>query len=718
MLFMPFLRLKVTALHRLAPVLLLSLALSACGGGGGGNAGDGGVNTNVNSCLSNAGSTFCGTVSGLPSGESIILDLSTSDAGSNSLTLTANGPFSMGLIDPLDITTSWTLGVRIQPSAQTSCSVTSQGNNLNSEGLKTTSVAGIVVTCSPAVYYTVGGLLNGLDSGAQVTLGSLDAADDTGDSLTLTANGTFTFPAIRGAIEGYAVGVTTQPANQVCTVTNGSGYPLVGDVNDILINCVDKYSVGGTLTGLISGGQVTLQDNGGDSLNLTANGPFTFATHIVDGGTYDATLQAQPAQQACTVSDGSGTVSGAVTSVQVSCTTIEHTLYTFTGGNDGLQSFAGMIMDSSGNLYGTTASGGDGHLSNQYCDGCGTVFRLAPDGSGGYTESILYNFTNSSDGGYPEASLIMDSSGNLYGTTWAGGKGISANCDTAPGGCGTVFELAPNGSGGYTESVLYAFTGITSAGSDGQNPASSLIMDAAGDLYGTTQAGGADSNGIVFELKPNGGGGYTESILYNFTGGSDGGSPTAGLIMDSAGNLYGTTSEGGGLSGTCGAIGCGTVFKLAPNGGAYTESVLYAFTGGNDGAQPRGTLLLDGSGNLYSTAESGGKGSEGTVFELSPNGSGGYSESVLYAFNFVNDAEIPLAGVIMDSAGNLYGSGIHGGDFGNGAVFKLTPNAAGGGYTESVYYAGAGSYGGLVMDSAGDVFGTTVAGPVFDIYPH
>jgi uncharacterized repeat protein (TIGR03803 family) len=309
-----------------------------------------------------------------------------------------------------------------------------------------------------------------------------------------------------------------------------------------------------------------------------------------------------------------------------------------------------MISDSSGNLYGTTRSGGDSDV--------GTVFKLAPTGSGGYTESVLHAFTGSSDGANPVGRLLMDSQGNLYGTTEFGGSNNT----------GTVFKLSPSG-GGYTESILYSFA----AGSDGANPVACLIMDTTGNLYGTTAYGGGssiNSNGTVFKLAPNGSGGYTESVLYRFTGGSDGANPFGGLIMDTAGNLYGTTYYGGGSQND------GDVFKLAPNGsGGYTESVLYSFTGG-DGANSLADLMLDTGGNLYGTTQSGGSNNSGTVFMLSPNGGGGYTESVLYSFTAGSDGSVPTAGLIMDSTGSLYGTAAYSGSggFGYGTVFEIYPH--------------------------------------------
>jgi uncharacterized repeat protein (TIGR03803 family) len=293
---------------------------------------------------------------------------------------------------------------------------------------------------------------------------------------------------------------------------------------------------------------------------------------------------------------------------------------------------AGLIMDGSGNLYGTTEAGG--------ADNYGTVFKLTPGSGGSYTESVLYSFQGgTADGAYPQAGLIMDNSGNLYGTTEEGGTGsCSANGSTI--GCGTVFKLTPGSGGCYTESVLHNFQGGTS---DGADPWAGLIMDSNGDLYGTTTLGGASGGpgscsgngsatgcGTVFKLTLGNGGSYTESVLHYFQGGtSDGANPYAGLIIDSNGNLYGTSSGGGNAAGTtrsgtaCSGDSCGTVFRLAPgSGGDYIESLVYSFKAGfSDGSYPDAGLIMDGSGNLYGTTTEGGTGvctpfGCGTVFEI------------------------------------------------------------------------------------------------------
>jgi uncharacterized repeat protein (TIGR03803 family) len=369
----------------------------------------------------------------------------------------------------------------------------------------------------------------------------------------------------------------------------------------------------------------------------------------------------------------------------------EKVLYNFGNGTDGVAPQAGLVMDAAGNLYGTTYNGGTYNY--------GTVFELTPAAGGGWTEMVLHNFNNDGvDGAYPQAGLIFDAAGNLYGTTHSGGT-HNASCSND---CGTVFELTPSAGGTWTEKVLYDFYSIRT---DGAFPASSLIFDGAGNLYGTTIFGGASGagNGTVFELTPAAGGGWTERVLYSF--GADGIWPYAGLIFDAAGNLYGTTSFGG-------TVGWGTVFELTPAaGGGWTEQVLHNFLGYSDGETPYAGLIIDAVGNLYGTTSSGGTYGMGTVFELSPTAGGGWTEQVLHTFNFT-DGNAPYAGLIFDVAGNLYGTTGGGSSYGDGTVFELTPTA-GGGWTEKVVHSfGNGTDGifpraDLIMDAAGNLYGTT-----------
>jgi uncharacterized repeat protein (TIGR03803 family) len=346
-------------------------------------------------------------------------------------------------------------------------------------------------------------------------------------------------------------------------------------------------------------------------------------------------------------------------------------VYKFHGPpTDGESPEAGLIGDSAGNLYGTTYYGG---ASN-----AGVVFRLNKTG-----ETVLHSFAAGVDGANPAAGLIQDSAGNLYGTAAAGGTSDA----------GVVFKLDTAG----TETVLYNFGGFPSAG-NGAQPVASLIQGREGDLYGTARYGGASGHGVVFKLDTAG----TETVLYSFTGGADGANPRAGLIRDSAGNLYGTTFFGGGDA-NCFSAGCGVVFELNKTG----ETVLYSFIEA-DGANPAAGVIRDSAGNFYGTA---GGGSDaclsgcGVVFELDPAG----TETVLHSFTGGADGAYPN-GLIRDSAGNLYGT-ANGGALGYGVIFKLDTTG-----TETVLYTftgaadGGGPFGDLIRDSSGNLFGTTAYG--------
>ena len=364
--------------------------------------------------------------------------------------------------------------------------------------------------------------------------------------------------------------------------------------------------------------------------------------------------------------------------------------------------YAGLIADSAGNLYGTTYYGG------AYNDG--TVFELTPAQGGGWTQKVLHSFNfNGSDGAFPYANVVFDSAGNLYTTTQNGGIYYG----------GTVVELSPNQDGSWTEKVLHNFNPSTT---DGVNPLAGLIIDRAGNLYGTTYEGGAQYSGTVFELSPNGSGNWTETVLHRFSSrnvkNADGTHPYAGLLLDGAGNLYGTTLYGG-------AYNYGTVFELTPSGGGrWTEKVVHSFNNnGSDGAEPFDALVLDSVGNLYGTTSLGGINNAGSVFELSPNGSGGWTEAVLYSFDYLGsgDGYAPYGGVIFDASGNLYGAAWEGGAHGRGAVFELSPGS-GGGWTETVLHSfsmngfdGDGPQAGLFSDAAGNLFGTTTNGGSYNV---
>jgi uncharacterized repeat protein (TIGR03803 family) len=313
---------------------------------------------------------------------------------------------------------------------------------------------------------------------------------------------------------------------------------------------------------------------------------------------------------------------------------------------------AGLLRDASGNLYGTTAFGGEnGSSCGEVNIGCGVVFKLDKTGK----ETVLHRFSGgASDGEFPEALLIQDSAGNLYGTTIQG--------DQYDGG--TAFKLDKKGK----ETILFVFDVTV-----GSEPFPGVISDAAGNLYGTTTGGGSCGYGTVFELDTAG----TETVLHNFCGG-DGAGPSSVLIWDDAGNLYGTT-DAGGSSDVCDG-GCGAVFELSPgSGGNWTEKVLYSFcsvSGCVDGENPLfGRLARDAAGNLYGTTIFGGNdSSDGVVFKLDSSG----KETVLHVFSGGADGSNPKAGLTIDAAGNLYGTAAYGGDtscdppYGCGTIFKIT----------------------------------------------
>jgi len=316
-------------------------------------------------------------------------------------------------------------------------------------------------------------------------------------------------------------------------------------------------------------------------------------------------------------------------------------------------------------------------------------------------EKVLLNF-NGSNGDGPYGALISDASGNLYGTTTGGGAYSF----------GTVFELMPKAKGGWSVQILHSFN---DNGVDGIVPYTRLVFDSAGNLYGTTNNGGSNNVGTVFELTPTRSGTWNETIVYSFENNEvDGTYPYGGLIFDSSGNLYGTTA-GGGTSFN------GTVFELTPGkGGQWNETVLDNF-GSGDGNSPYAGLVFDASGNLYGATYAGGTYGYGTVFELTPKGSGQWNETVIFNFNGQNSTgDGPYGTLIFDTAGNLYGTTVYGGTYDSGMVFELTPQVSGE-WSETIVHSfepsdwdGGNPFGGLVMDATGDLYGTTYQGGKFN----
>ncbi len=374
----------------------------------------------------------------------------------------------------------------------------------------------------------------------------------------------------------------------------------------------------------------------------------------------------------------------------------QRVLHNFSG-TDGQFPNAGLTADGKGNFYGTTQGGGE--------FGAGTVFQLAPNGSGGWNETVIYNFCslpNCTDGVEPFFSYVtLDSHGNLYGTTCSGGSRKNG---------GTVWKLSSI-RGTWNETVLYSFDGSSVSSSC---PMDGVIVDSAGNLYGTTFAGS------VFELSTSSGG-WTEQVIYSFD--SDGGLQYSGLAMDSHGNLFGNSLL--------------TVFELTPNGsGGWTPAVIHTFsTNPAYSPVPTGNPVFDSAGNLYGVTNTGGAYGTGSVYRLQPKKGGGWAFKTLYAFNGCpHRLGGPVAGIVRDASGNLYGTTPVGGNFcggsnqGYGTVFELIPPTGTGNYTEKVLWSfsgtdGANPYGTLTLDSAGNIYGTTETGGsnqggvVFEVTP-
>jgi uncharacterized repeat protein (TIGR03803 family) len=595
-----------------------------------------------------------GTISGLGNNAGLTLT-----NGNDTLSVAA-GSTSFTMPTPVAFGSPYSVAVQTSPAGLTctasNASATMPANN----------VASVVITCSDQSY-TVGGTVRGLaGSGMVLVNGSDTLAVKPGAS-------SFTMPTTVAYTSAYAVTVQTQPTGLTCSVSHGTGTMGSAAVTNIAVTCsANTYTVSGTISGLTASGLVLL-DNGGDATTLSANATqFTMNTGVAYGGAYAITVQTPPTGLVCSVSNGTGTMGAAdVTSVSIACVSNFSLLYSFAGGSsdsadpyhtliqgsDGdfygttlaggtsnvgtifkitpsgtetvFYSFAsipysGLVQGSDGNIYGTTATGG--------ASGRGTVFKITPSG----TETVLYSFpAGSSD---PYTGLIQGSDGNFYGTTGAGGTSDD----------GTVFKITPSG----TETVLHAFA---NSGSDGEIPYAGLIQGSDGNFYGTTYNGGAGGLGTVFKVTPSG----TETVLYSFAGGSDGEHPYAGVIQGSDGNFYGTTYQGG-------TSGFGTVFKLTPSG---TETVLYAFAGSSsNGAYPEAGLIQGSDGNLYGNTLQGGAGGLGTVFKLTLSG----TETVLHAFAGGSDGANPSANLVQGSDGNLYGSTGAGGTSGNGTFFKVT----------------------------------------------
>jgi uncharacterized repeat protein (TIGR03803 family) len=389
---------------------------------------------------------------------------------------------------------------------------------------------------------------------------------------------------------------------------------------------------------------------------------------------------------------------------------VNQVAHNFVAGLDGGLPYAGLTIDTAGNLYGTSTSGG---ILTGGCSpfGCGGVYQLKTFRSGltalsSFVLTPIYSFAGGSDGNYAIGRVAIGQDGNLYGTTFIGGG--EGSCFYSGSGCGTVFQLRRPTTIPSTvltpwdKTVLNRFTG----GTDGGEPRGDLVFDQAGNIYGVTYRGGTTDNGVIYQLTPSGGG-WTETVLYSVQNNGDGANPMF-VALNKSGNLYGVFYQGG-------PHGFGAVFQLSPSVSGWTEQTLYGFTGGNDGKNPM-SLIIDESGNLYGTTQSGGNIGCGTVFKLTPAG-GSWAFSTLYTFGHDSEGCSPQDALVMDATGNLYGTLLEGGEYLWGAVFKLTPSNGNWTYTSlHDFEADDGEFptSKPIFDASGNLYVTAQFGGAYD----
>lgn len=375
-------------------------------------------------------------------------------------------------------------------------------------------------------------------------------------------------------------------------------------------------------------------------------------------------------------------------------------IYNFTGGPDGAMPMAGLTADASGRFYGMANLGGS-FGGNCGAVGCGTVYRISNTGLG-WRLTSLYTFKGGNDGAYPQtANAVIGNDGTLYSSTYSGG----GTCNGNDQGCGIVFKLQPPASVcttavcPWTETILTSFNG-----EDGAGPVGTMVIDPSGNLNGVTSAGGLTGGGTVYQLDRSNG--WMENVLFNPYG-----YPGSGVVLSSAGDLFGSTFSG--------LDNPGTIYQLIPSGSGWSGNIIYGFLNGSDGSFPKAGVIFDAEGNLYGATTAGGAGHGGTAFELIPE-NGGWAFHLLYSFNSPNNGQVvmgPVGSLIMDAAGNLYGTTIGDGANGHGAVFKLSPSNGTWLYTSLHDFTGgtdgAYPYSNLAFDSNGDLYGTASAGGAF-----
>jgi uncharacterized repeat protein (TIGR03803 family) len=541
------------------------------------------VNSVVVSC-SDQSYTLGGTLNGLTSSGLVL-------ANGSDLLHVNPGATTFAMPTKVAYTSSYAVTVQTQPSTQT-CTIANGSGTMGAGNVNTVSVTCAVVT------YTVGGTISGLTSTGLVLLNN--GSDATASSANATQ-----FTMHTGVLQGnpYAITIKTQPAGETCTVSNGSGNVGAGNVTGVTVSCAPwstypfsaLYAFAGGTDGAAPGANL-IQASDGNFYGVTYGGDVStdYGTvfKIIPSGTETILHNFSNAggdgvhPNGALVQDSSGNFYGTTslggasnvgTVFKITASGVESVLHSFGSANDGQQPDAGLTLGSDGNFYGTTSGGG--------LYGSGTVFKMTPGG----TETVLYSFgASASDATRPSTALVKGSDGSFYGTTVGGG----AN------GWGAVFKVTTSGA----ETILYSFT----FGNDGALPDAALAIGIDGNFYGTTTFGGANSFGTVFRLTPAG----TLNTLYAFAGGTDGANPRANLVQAGDGNFYGTTA-GGEV-----ATDYGTVFRITPTG---TETVIYNFTDASDGGTPYAALTIGTDMSFYGTTSAGGAHGNGTVFKLTPH---------------------------------------------------------------------------------------------------
>jgi uncharacterized repeat protein (TIGR03803 family) len=642
---------------------------------------------NVVVTCSNQAYSLEGTISGL-NGPGLVL------ANGTDTLVVSSGATSFTMPAPVAYTSSYVLTVQTQPPGL-ACAV---GNGAGS--MPASAVTNVTIACTDQPF-SLGGTISGLGNNAGLTL------TNGSDALAVTAGSTsFTMPTPVAFGSRYSVAVQTAPAGLTCTASNASGTMPAGNVAGVVIACSDQsYTVGGTISGLVSSGMVLV--NGSDTLAVNPGvSSFTMPTVVAYTSAYAVTVQTQPTGLTCSVSNGTGTMSSAaVTNIAITCSA---NTYTVGGTISGLTASGLVLLDNGGDATTVSANATQFTMNTGIAYGsayaitvqtppaglvCSVSNGTSTMGAADVTSvsiACMSNFTllhsfagGSGDGEDPYHILIQASDGDFYGSTLDGG--------TSNGG--TIYEIAPSG----TETVFHSFASMPWAG---------LTQGSDGNFYGTTASGGSSGHGTVFKLAPSG----TETVLYSFPAGSS--EPYCGVIQGSDGNFYGTT-------GANGTSDDGTVFMITASG---TETALHVFPKtGSDGEIPYAGVIQGSDGNLYGTTYFGGSSGFGTVFKVTPSG----TETVLYSFAGGSDGEHPYAGVIQGSDGNFYGTTYQGGTSGLGTVFKITPSG-----TETVLHSfaggssdGANPEAGVTQGTDGNFYGNTYQGgtgnlgTVFEITP-